>query len=111
MTPDEFRQIALSFPETEERSHMNHPDFRVRGKIFATIAPNAEFGMVKLSPEEQQNYLRAAPEVFTPAAGAWGVKGATMVRLKAAKKGLTRRAVETAWGLIFNAEARRKRGE
>src|SRR4051812_17793236 len=73
MTADEFRRIALSFPETEERAHMNHPDFRVRGKIFATLSyPDTEWGMVKLSPEQQQNYLDAAPDVFEPAPGAFG---------------------------------------
>jgi hypothetical protein len=100
MTADEFRRIALSFTETEERSHMGHPDFRVRGKIFATLAhPEGEWGMVKLSPEEQQNYLDAAPEVFTPASGKWGIQGATMVRLKAAKKTLVKKAMEAAWRL------------
>jgi hypothetical protein len=100
MTADEFRQMALSFAETEERSHMGHPDFRVRGRIFATLAhPEGEWGMVKLSPEEQQNYLDAAPEVFTPACGKWGIQGATMVRLKAAKKTLVKKAMETAWRL------------
>ena len=57
MTADEFREIALSFPETEERSHMNHPDFRVGGKIFATLGPDLTWGMAKLTPEQQQNYL------------------------------------------------------
>ena len=98
MTPDDFRRMALSFPETEERAHMNHPDFRVRGKIFATLSyPNSEWGMVKLSPEQQQNYLDAAPDVFEPANGAWGRGGATMVRLKAAKKAIVTKAMETAW--------------
>src|SRR3954453_13996212 len=101
MTPDDFRRIALSFPETEERAHMNHPDFRVWGKIFATLSyPDAEWGMVKLSPEQQQNYLDAAPGVFEPASGAWGRGGATMVRLKAAKKVLVQKALETACGEV-----------
>jgi hypothetical protein len=98
MTADEFRRIALSFSDTEERAHMNHPDFRVKGKIFATLgAPDQEWGMVALSPEEQQNYLDAAPEAFTPAAGAWGRQGSTMVRLKVAKKTLVKKAMAAAW--------------
>ena len=98
MTADDFRKLALSFPDTEERAHMNHPDFRVKGKIFATLgAPDAGSGMVSLSPEEQQNYLDAAPEAFTPAAGAWGRQGATMVNLKAAKKALVKKAMAAAW--------------
>src|SRR5438045_690507 len=108
MTPDEFRAIALSFPETEERAHMNHPDFRVRGKIFATLSyPDAEWGMVKLSAEQQQNYLDAAPEVFEPASGAWGRGGATMVRLKAAKKTMLKKALETAWREIHDGKKRK----
>jgi hypothetical protein len=98
MTSDEFRKIALSFPDTEERSHMKHPDFRVGGKIFATLGhPDGEWGMVSLSPEEQHNYLTAAPDAFTLANGAWGRQGATMVRLKAAKKTLVKKALESAW--------------
>src|SRR6478672_188375 len=98
MTADEFRKLALSFPEAEERAHMNHPDFRVKGKIFATLgAPDKEGGMVALTPEEQQNYLNAAPEAFTPAAGAGGRGGSTMVRLKAAKKAMVKQAMGVAW--------------
>jgi hypothetical protein len=77
---------------------MDHPDFRVRNKIFATLAyPDGSWGMVSLSPEEQQNYLDADPESFRPASGAWGRKGATMVQLKTAKKTLVRKALESAW--------------
>jgi len=98
MTADSFRRIALSFAGTEERSHMKHPDFRVRGKIFATLGyPDGEWGMVKLTPAEQQNYLTASPEVFVPASGAWGRQGSTMVRLKEAKAPLVRKALQTAW--------------
>src|SRR3954447_945595 len=98
MTADDFRKLALSFPDTEERSHMNHPDFRVRGKIFATLGhPDGETGMVSLTPEEQQNYLGAAPDVFTPANGAWGRKGATMVNLTAARKPIVKKAMQSAW--------------
>jgi hypothetical protein len=98
MTADDFRRLALSFPDAEERAHMKHPDFRVRGKIFATLGyPDDEWGMVKLSPEQQQNFLDAAPEVFSLANGAWGRQGATLVRLKSAPKKLTRQAIEAAW--------------
>jgi hypothetical protein len=98
MNVDDFRKMALSFPEAEERAHMNHPDFRVKGKIFATLSyPDEGWGMVSLPPEEQQNYLDAAPEVFSPAKGAWGRQGATMVKLKSAKKTMVKKAMETAW--------------
>ena len=98
MTPGDFRRIALSLPEAEERSHMNHPDFRVRGKIFATLSyPNEQWAMVKLTPEQQDNYVRADPEAFHPVTGAWGRRGATSVRLRKAKKTIVRRALGEAW--------------
>lgn len=98
MTADEFRKIALSFPDTEERAHMNHPDFRVGGKIFASLGqPDEAWGTVALTPEEQHNYLTAAPDVFTPASGAWGRQGWTKVHLKTAKTALVKKALEAAW--------------
>jgi hypothetical protein len=98
VTPKQFRQFALSFPETEERSHMRHPDFRVAGKIFATLGyPDKNWGMVKLTPEQQQELMHDEPKAFGPAAGAWGRKGSTTVRLKAVKKSTLRRALEGAW--------------
>jgi hypothetical protein len=109
MTADEFRKLALSFPDTEERSHMNHPDFRVHGKIFATLAyPDPDWGMVALSPEEQQNYLIEAPDVFSPAAGAWGRQGATMVRLPVAKKTMVKKAMETACRIVADKAAAKR---
>jgi hypothetical protein len=100
MTPNDFRRLALSFPETEERAHMNHPDFRVAGKIFATLSyPNKEWAMVKVTPVEQEMLVRAEPSVFSPVTGAWGRKGCTSVNLKAAKKTTMRRALAAAWQL------------
>jgi len=98
VTAAEFRRIALSFPETAESSHMDHPDFRVRGKIFATLNyPGKGWGMVKLSPEYQDLFLREAPQAFNPSAGAWGRKGSTSVRLNQVSKGTIRRALTQAW--------------
>ena len=97
MTGDEFREIALSFPETEERSHMNHPDFRVGGKIFATLGPDEDWGMAKLKPEQQEVYLRTEQASFKPAAGAWGAGGATIITLAAADEDAVRRALNDAW--------------
>jgi len=75
MTANDFRKIALSLPETEERSHMSHPDFRVAGKIFATLGyPDKARGMVKLSPEEQHYFSKDYPNTFVPVQGAWGKK-------------------------------------
>ena len=77
---------------------MNHPDFRVGGKIFATLGyPNKGFGMVKLTPEQQQELTHDEPETFIPAAGAWGRQGSTTVRLKSATKTTLLRALEAAW--------------
>lgn len=98
MTQDDFRKIALSLPEAEERSHMSHPDFRVRGKIFATLAyPDDTVGMVKLTPQQQAEYVQADPKAFVPVKGTWGLRGATHVRLKAVKKAALQRALLTAW--------------
>ncbi len=98
MTQDDFRKIALSLPEAEERSHMSHPDFRVRGKIFATLGyPDDTVGMVKLTPEQQAEYVQADPKTFVPVKGAWGLRGGTHVRLKSAKKPALERALLTAW--------------
>ena len=74
MTADKFRNLALSLPEACESAHMGHPDFRVGGKIFATLGPDEEWGMVKLTPEKQASFLRAEPDVFRPASGAWAAR-------------------------------------
>jgi hypothetical protein len=97
MTPDDFRNLALELPEALEASHHGHPDFRVRGKIFATIMPDGDHGMVKLSPDEQRAYVRSEPDVFQPVKGAWGRQGCTSVLLEAATKASVRRALALAW--------------
>ena len=98
MNADEFRKMALSLPETTEAAHMGHPDFRVGGKIFATLSPAGEgWAMVKLSPEQQESFVRAEPDLFLPFNGAWGRDGATKVHLRAAKKSTLRTAIVFAW--------------
>ncbi|MFZ1699230.1 MAG: MmcQ/YjbR family DNA-binding protein [Pyrinomonadaceae bacterium] len=97
MTSDEFRTIALSFQGAEEGSHMQHPDFRLGGKIFATLGPGETWGMVKMTPGMQQEYMRIAPSAFKPAAGKWGDGGATIVTLADADEGDVRDALESAW--------------
>ena len=85
MTGEEFRRLALTLPEASEQSHMGHPDFRVRGKIFATLAyPDEARAMVKLQHEQQDALTRARPEMFAPVPGGWGRRGATYVTLSAA---------------------------
>jgi hypothetical protein len=89
--------MALSRPETQEKAHMGHPDFRVKGKIFATLGPDADWGMVKLTPQQQQAFVRDEPKVFQPFNGAWGARGCTKVRLAAAMEARVRRALIAAW--------------
>ena len=98
MTEDEFRAMALSLPDAVEASHMDHPDFRVGGKIFATLRyPRRGWGMVALTPDEQLLVVQAEPDVFVPANGGWGRRGATLVDLGAARKRSVRTALAAAW--------------
>ena len=109
MTEDDFRKLALSLPDTEENSHMNHPDFRARGKIFASLrAPAEGWGMVKLTPEQQEMFMKLAPDTFMPVKGAWGQKGATNVQLKKAKKTITKEALLVAWRNVTSRPGRGK---
>ena len=98
MTAKEFRQLALSFPEAIESAHMHHPDFRVGGKIFATLGyPNENSATVKLSPDQQKEFLGSNRDVFEPAKGAWGRKGSTIVYLPAATIEMVSEALTAAW--------------
>jgi hypothetical protein len=97
VTADKFRSLALDLPEATEDEHMGHPDFRVRGKIFATLGPDEEWGMVKLTPDQQASFVRLAPTVFEPFRGAWGKRGCTKVCLEAAKEATVRQALLAAW--------------
>ena len=95
---DDFRRIALSFPGAEEKAHMGHPDFRVGGKIFASLhAPQKGTGAVMLLPEQQELAMDAEPGAFSPAAGAWGRGGSTVVTLAAVSDEWLERALEWAW--------------
>jgi hypothetical protein len=97
MTADDFRSLALSMPQAVESEHMNHPDFRVRGKIFATLGPGEVWGMVKLTPEQQKQFVRDEPEVFAPIKGGWGRRGCTQVDLDNATDEVLRPALVAAW--------------
>src|SRR5882724_11827263 len=75
MTIDHFRRMALEIPTAVEQSHMNHPDFRIAGRIFASLGvPDENWGMVKLTPEQQRTFIKKAPEVFRLSRGAWGIQ-------------------------------------
>jgi hypothetical protein len=98
MTAQDFRRIALSMPDATENSHMHHPDFRVTGKIFATLGyPDQSCGMVKLPPEEQKSFSQDYPDAFTPVKGSWGRNGATQVYLGNVEEPTLRRAMKAAY--------------
>jgi hypothetical protein len=98
VTPNQFRRIALSLPEATEGAHMGHADFRVGGKIFATLGhPDASHGMVQLKPDQQALLLETSPDVFRPVPGGWGRQGSTHVRLAAADSVALRNALMLAW--------------
>ena len=98
MTPDDFRSLALDLKGATESAHMNHPDFRAHGRIFATLGyPDNSTGMVKLPLPDQKRLIDLHPQVFYPATGAWGLQGSTMVRLEAAKTDVIAQALELAW--------------
>jgi hypothetical protein len=77
VTANQVRRIALTLPETEEKSHFGQPDFRVRGKIFVDLSPDGKWGTLKLAPEAQAMLIAAKPDAYVPAAGAWGRGGWT----------------------------------
>jgi len=98
MTAEDFRRLALSLPEATEQSHMDHPDFRVRGKIFATLGyPDETKAMVKLRHDQQDAFTRARPAVFAPVPGGWGRRGATHITLEAADDATVYDALLMAW--------------
>lgn len=97
MTADEFREMALGFPGTVESAHMNHPDFRVAGRVFATLGyPEDDWGMVKLNPEQQRNFTKNTSRAFRPCKGLWGQRGATNVHLPSVKRNLIKSALRLA---------------
>jgi hypothetical protein len=97
MTANEFRRIALGMQGASEGQHMAHPDFRVNGRIFATLTADGTRGMVQLSTEHQREFVSAKPETFVPAAGAWGRGGSTMVQLSTVDSDTLGEAMTLAW--------------
>jgi hypothetical protein len=113
MNAADFRRLALSLEGAEESSHMGSPDFRVGGRIFATLASEKQgFGNLMLRPEQQAAFVGEAPDIFVPIAGGWGRTGMTHVRLAAASEDLLSGALRTAWKtrLEKNAKSGKKRG-
>jgi hypothetical protein len=110
MTIDDFRHIALSLEGAEEGSHMGQPDFRVGGRIFATLASADQgYGNLKLTPEQQAGFVEEMPEVFLPIPGGWGRMGMTHVRLAAASEDVLSGALRAAWKLRRKGMQKRER--
>ena len=107
MNANDFRRIALSLPGAEESSHMGQPDFRVGGRIFATLAAQKQgYGNLMLTLEQQEAFVGEAPEVFLPIAGGWGRMGMTHIRLAAAGEEVLAGALRTAWKLRVDKNAK-----
>jgi hypothetical protein len=112
MKISDFRRIALSLPGAEEGSHMGVADFRVGGRIFATLASQKQgYGNLMLTPEVQADFVGEQPEVFIPVAGGWGRMGMTHIRLAAANEDVLEGALSAAWKLRVdkNSKTRPKR--
>jgi len=112
MNADDFRRIALSLEGAEESSHMGTPDFRVEGKIFATLASQHQgYGNLKLTLEQQADFVRELPDVFLPIPGGWGKMGMTHIRLAPASEDVLTGALRIAWQLRLNknTETKKKR--
>jgi hypothetical protein len=109
MTGDDFRRLALALHGASEGAHMKHPDFRAAGRIFASLDAGEQRGMAKLSPDEQRELLREYPDVFYPAAGAWGRQGCTMIDLAAADEAAVRGALSLAWEGVVARKAPAKK--
>ena len=107
MNANDFRRIALGLPGAEESSHMGQPDFRVGGRIFATLASEKQgYGNLMLTPEQQAAFVEEAPDIFVPIAGGWGRNGATHIRLAAANEDLLHGALQAAWKLRLEKNAK-----
>ena len=110
MTPAAFRKIVLGLDGVIEASHMNHPDFRAaNGRIFATLNDDETRGMAALTPDQQADLIARAPQMFIPAAGAWGRGGSTMIDLKNAEAEIVGEAVTLAWQRVSALPASKSR--
>jgi hypothetical protein len=110
MNAADFRRMALSMEGAEEGSHMGSPDFRVGGRIFATLASQSQgYGNLMLKPEQQAQFIEELPEVFVPIAGGWGRMGMTHIRLAKANEDVLAGALHTAWRLRLEKNAKTSR--
>ena len=112
MKPNDFRKIALRLQDAIEGEHMAHPDFRVNGRIFATLHPDGKQGMVKVTPDHQRDFIHQHPATFTPASGAWGRQGCTMVQLSAVDEETLGEAMTLAWQLaVASVKGKRQKAQ
>lgn len=109
MTETGFRRIALGMKGVVEKAHMDHPDFRVNDRIFATLHHDRKSGMVKLTPEQQQAFVREQPAAFKPENGAWGRQGCTAVLLSKVDEETLGEALTLAWRNVAEKTAARRR--
>src|SRR3954453_5986561 len=110
MNANDFRELALGFDDAEERAHMGAADFRVGGRIFATLAHgHLGLGNLMLSPELQKSLIDEAPEVFFPVSGGWGRMGATHIRLAEATPEQLLKGLQLAWSLRVQKNAQSKK--
>jgi hypothetical protein len=106
MKASDFRRIALSLEGAEEGSHMGSADFRVGGRIFATLASEKQgYGNLMLTPTMQEEFVRELPEVFLPIPGGWGRMGSTHIRLAEASEDVLAGALRAAWKLRIEKNA------
>jgi hypothetical protein len=108
MKADDLRRMAMMMEGAIEGAHMNHPDFRVHGRIFATIQPGGKTGMVKLTPDQQREAVERHPDAFMPESGAWGRAGCTRVQFDTVTEEQLGEALTMAWQNGVSAAASRK---
>ncbi len=102
MIVEDFRRLFLDMPGALENAHNGHPDFRVGGRIFATLGYlNSKWAMVKLNPEQQDMVTVAGPEIFSPVKDAWGKRGNTLMLLERADKKTARSAIGMVWPSLY----------
>lgn len=112
MSADEFRRIAVSFPEAVESAHMDHPDFRVRGKIFATLGyPDENWAVVKFNTDQQSDFVARNPDLFQAVKGGWGRRGSTNLHLPRAKTAIVQKVLAVAWRNVAPKRLRDLHGE
>jgi hypothetical protein len=114
MTANDYRRMALGMADAVEREHMGHPDFRApgsNGRIFATIHHDEQTGSLTLTPEQQQHFLREAPDAFFPAPGAWGRAGSTSVRFSAVDEDTLGEAMTQAWRNVISKPAKKTKSK